>query len=246
MIETYNTDILPLKKFLCAGFLDDYMYDRISTCEHKDIIKYMEYVKMTEILNLTFDKYINEVKVDSDINEFHICNEPHIIYNSNIFNMYMYDTDSLHKLINQDCNIVTKHILSNLHNNCHCMMLIINKNDRTFSIFDSSNNSQIVKGIEKILYKIIQEYNIKYSDNFILLSIDIWNSDNIVINRPYKKSLTNNDGYCVIMSIMLVHYMIVTNKDIVTVIKIFDNFTDNEMTTIINDYSLYYYLFIFS
>lgn len=242
-MSIYN-DILPLTNFLCSGLYNIYMNDRITSCNYKDILSYMTYVKMTENPNLTFNKYVNGVKIESNISEIHIIDKPHVLLEEDNFELYICDAVSLHNLINQKNKIISKHILAKLYNIHHCIMYIVNKNDKTISVFDSSDNLQIIKRIEKILVNVIQEYNIMYSDNYILLQIDIWNDNNIVLNTHHKTSPIYDTGFCVMLSIIVAHYMIITNKDIKTVVKIFSNFTYDEILSIINDYSLFYYFTI--
>lgn len=101
--------------------------------------------------------------------------------------------------------------------------------------------------IETNLYCRIDEYIEKMLDQYIksLMLEDIeyryiytktWNEKNICINKHFPNSSIGN-GHCVIISLLLIHYMVITKCEPYEIYKILNNLTDEQILTIINNYS---------
>lgn len=240
MISQVLDNFQPLQKYLISGVYNNDIHKKISLCNHIDIYNYMLFINMTQELFLNVDEYINGKKCKCDIDNHNIS----IIINDDNMYLYMYNIISLNNLINQDTNIICKPIYLNNNNDLHLMMLIIDRNNSNVMIFDSTTNNNIINRIEKTLNSIIQEYNIVYNTNFQILPYDIWNINKISLNRSFSISSIYFGGFCVILSLLFSHYMMLTNNNIEDSLELFSNLSHDQLLSIINDYSLFYYYFL--
>ena len=80
--------------------------------------------------------------------------------------------------------------------------------------------------------------------SFMLLPSELWNLNNVSLNNQLFESSIYHGGFCVILSILIPHYMYLTNMNIKNTIELFDTFKTDNLLSLINDYSLFYYLFI--
>ena len=236
--EKYPSVAKPLYEYLCSGLYTLEMHKVVSNCKHTDVNNFMNFLKMSVPTKLSVNKYINNDLQSSKIQN----NNMSVIVTDNDIIMYVYDLDSFHKLINNDMCIVAKPIYANVRGSLHLLMLIINKVTNDIIVFDSANN-MFVNDIELVIKKNIQNYNIFHNTNYIVVPNKLWNSNNLVLNKEFLLSPIYHGGFCVIYSILFVHYMITTKKDVNQCLKIFNNFDNSQMILLLNDYSIFYYLF---
>ena len=115
--------------------------------------------------------------------------------------------------------------------------MIINIKKRSIYIFDSNNNLTLVNHIEYLLDSVI--FNGQFKKNFQVIPVETWNNNNIILNKSKF-----GGGYCVIISLLISHYIQLTNKNLTTCVKIFNSLDEHTLLSTLNDYSIFYYYFI--
>jgi len=228
-----NKRIIPIANFLASGLYTDIMHNKVSSCLPTDIKKFMYFNDMCDDLSLCVNEYNERKLTNNNVNNSHMS----VIMKESSIISYIYDGDSLNKLFESKKKYVYKPIYCNIDSQLHLLMMIINIKKRSIYIFDSNNNLTLVNHIEYLLDSVI--FNGQFKKNFQVIPVETWNNNNIILNKSKF-----GGGYCVIISLLISHYIQLTNKNLTTCVKIFNSLDEHTLLSTLNDYSIFYYYFI--
>lgn len=230
------TSLVPLLPYLCTGLYTDKMYIKVSNGKHDDLDNYLRFCKFEIPNNLYVSKYVDK-KYKKQIKNQHISFQ--ITQNKKI--LHIYTLTSFKKLFKCKCDLVVRPIYCNYNGIMHLMTMIIDNNMKKIYVHDPNNNIKITDYIETKIDKIIGGYKHgKYS----VSSASIWNANSLIMNKISYKSPIYFKGHCVITSLLLPHYALLTGKSVEECVKIFSDISDDILFALINNYSLFYYLFV--
>jgi hypothetical protein len=93
------------------------------------------------------------------------------------------------------------------------------------------------KLIDDMLSGYVKLLNDMFDTKYIFESSYVWNPKKFAINPHFANSLIGS-GHCVITTILILHYLHVTNMDITDVFSKFGNLNQTELLYLINAYTL--------
>lgn len=234
------SSLLPLLPYLCTGLYTEKMYEKVSNGRHYDLDNYLRFCNFEIPDDLYVCKYINEklTKYKKYIKNQHISFQ--IINNKKI--LYIYVLSSFKKLFECKCTFIIRPIYCNYNNNMHLMSLIIDNKTKKIYVYDSNNNKNVTDYIETKIERIINVCkDVKYS----VCNTSVWNNKGLIMNKISYISPIYFKGHCVITTLLLPHYALLSNKTIEECVEIFSNINNDVLFSLINNYSLFYYLFIY-
>lgn len=237
----FYSKIERLIPYTFSGLYTKEIDDVISGVDEEDMNNYINFITDNLFHNKNTYCYINGIKSKKMTN---IYDNIYITYENDVLKFYSYSIEKYISLIEQDKKIIFRPIYMTINDTHHMMSLIFDKNNKHVILFDSngSENALTIK-IEKTISNIVNEINKSLKSSFILLPTKLWNSNNIILNKVLSKSPIYYGGFCVILSVLIPHYMLLTNNSIKTTMEIFDSFSMENFLSLINDYSLFYYVF---
>ena len=238
MIELY-----PLIPYLCHGMYTKEIHDKISKCNHKVVDEYLDYCNLMCENNsfikekLYIDRYINAKRTTLRVKNKYVS----ITIRENKMILYIYTTKSIQKIFNKPGKVL-RPIYCDTTNNKHMMMLIFDNDNKQIYVYDPNNDHKIISHIEYVLDWII--YNHEFTDNYCVVPSVLWNPTNFILNSLPVKSPIYYGGHCVVSSIMIGHLYILLGKTLKEIIDILRTLTNEHLVSLLNDYSLFYYLYI--
>ena len=232
------TELLPLMPYLCTGLYTKKMYDKVSNGNYYDLDGFLKFCKFNIPENLFVCKFIDDKLQKRQIKNQHISFQ---IKEDKYF-LHIYTFGSFKKLFNCKNKIIARPIYCNCNGVMHMMIMIIDNEQKTICIYDPNNNINIIKYIENIITAFFDKH--KY-DTHIVNSVDNWNKKKFIMNKISYKSPIYFKGHCVISSLLMAHYMALTDKSLDVCTDVFNKMDDNTLFALINNYSLFYYLFIY-
>jgi len=236
----FNKLIEPLIPYTSTGLYTKEIHDQIANGSTESINLFIHYTTDHLLHNKTTICFINNVEVPNDESITNLTLE--IVHDKVKFHLYSLET--FDSLLSQSNNVIFQPIYGTINNEHHLMTLIIDKQRNQVMFFDSNGINDNTVKIETMIKTMINKLNIHYDYQLILNPTTLWNKENIVLNHKYSSSPIYYGGFCVILSLLIPHYMLLTGNDISSVIEIFGSFPEDKLMTIINDYSLFYYIFI--
>jgi len=218
-----------IKEFLSDGEYTLNTHDNIMKSTPDEIGRYLEFISESSYDKYKMIQYFCNGIITS--NTFYDHNMFFKFNDIDDYVIHLYTIESFNEIINTSKNnIVIKPIYCVLNDKHHMMSLIIDIENEIVTIFDP-NIDMIVSVFENIIMDIFEHYNIEYNTNYI---IRFQTLEFKKLNKAYNKDY----GFCIILSILIPHYMLLTNLDIYSVLKVFNNFKLNNIDLIIKSYSI--------
>ena len=149
--------------------------------------------------------------------------------------LYFYDIVSLRNLIDTKDTIVIKQLHCDICNKRHMIVFIIDKIRQKILLFDSNCENHVTSIIEQTISKVVESYNSIYSADYCVEHV-VYN----IKNKLNRFESANINGLCVIISLLIVHYMMLIQCPLSYSVKIFSDLSDIELLTIVRGYSLFY------
>mgnify|MGYP003385697825 FL=1 len=225
MYDDFDSIIQPLISYTCTGLYNENMHKKISQGEWCHMYSYMNFIKIC-------DNKIHEhidlllVEINDEIN-------------------YDFGTiQTLNNSMESSEKIITYPIYGHINDENHIMSLIIDKERKQVIFYDPNGINKNTNDIENTLRIFIRKFNIEYNYQLIVIPTILWNKNNLILNKQYINSPVYHGGFCLILSILIPHFMLLTGKDIIEVTQIFESFTEINLMSLLNNYSLFYYAFI--
>jgi hypothetical protein len=235
-----NDNIIPIADFLLPGSYTISMHEKIASCKCKDINRFMQYNGIYNNIKLCVNKYNGKKLIKNSVKNSNMS----VIINNKKSTSYIYDAKSLNTLLRSDEDYIFKPIFCKLNSKMHLVIIILDIKKKSIYIFDSSVNLILINHIEYLIDQIISDQQFIENQQFHVIPVNIWNKNLRILNKISKKSLINYGGFCVMISLLISHYMKLTNINLNKCIKIFNKFSKQEILSIYNDYSIYYYFFL--
>lgn len=229
-------ELLPLMPYLCTGMYTSSMYNKVSNGNHDDLDRFLKFCKFKLFEHLFVCKFINNDLQKRQTKNQHISFQ---VKNDNYI-LYIYNFSSFTKLFKYK-NMVVRPIYCNINNNMHIMIMIIDNKHGDVYIYDPNNDIKNIKYIENNIITLFDKHKCK---SHKVNSVDNWNKISFIMNKISYKSPIYFKGHCVITSLLMVHYMALIDKPLNICIDIFNKIDEETLLTIINNYSLFYYLFV--
>lgn len=232
------TVLEPLLPYLCTGTYTCDMYKKIAECKTQNIEHFLNFCGSVQNKKLYINKYINK-KCD---NKTYCTQKIRLKIIKKRCEVQMYTCNSFKKLFGSKTDIIIRPIYCNIDKKYHLMSLIINNITKQIYVYDSNNNIKITNYIEHIIDKIIYKNDFKH--NYCVVASDQWNKNEIIMNKLSFETLNGNNAQCVINTLLFSHYILLTKKNPSTCINIFGSLDDDHLIRLINNYALFYYIFI--
>ena len=228
--DIYNT----MSEFIVNGKYTHHIHNKISICKNNNLKIFFNILNLNTNIDLCVNEYIFGKSTGKKI-----INSPLIftLKNDFYYKLFFYDIDSIYDLLLCKNDFIIKPLYCKILNKKHIMMFVLDKKNKIYFILDINFSHFIMKYINDIVCTTMDDYNKKYNDNFTYTYIK---NDNLKSLNKFKILYT--DGLCVPISLLIIHYLIITKFSIDEIINNFILLTHNELLFLIKGYSLFYYL----
>jgi hypothetical protein len=262
----FNEIILPLIPYTKDDKYDDKFHKKISSLSFEDIdigISYlMTQTKMLNLMNLTFSNYkINcrdknvELVFDSIINndidkwccmlEYHsghiflemLSHESFINFiELNKSSRYLcIPTSLLNDGFNTNDTSSDGHVVSLIIDNILREVYLFDSNGKT-NYFDNTIQYASDRLVNLLFKKYFMDLSNIYNLNYTYIENNIFNPSSIKLNRLVKN--TSSNAYCMILSILVPHYLKLTQLSIYKAIQILNQVKEDDFIHLLKTYSL--------
>lgn len=259
--------ICPLIPFMEDSLCNHLMYEKIASIEYTKLDKSFSFFLGQSTMNdleylYTSTYVINQLDCvlkcivelcvkDSD--EWKICfqKSSELLYMDilNINTMYYWiKKNRLHRYLAIPISFVSEYG-ENKQPGHACTLIIDNALEEIY-FFDPNGvtryfgiNSEYL--IDCLMDKYFEDFESKYSMGYSYIQAKKWNPEFLCLNRKFKNSLIENNGNCIILSILFVHLLHLSQKTIYESIKILGSLDDGLLLHIINNYSVGFYNCVF-
>ena len=222
-----------MSMYMCRGKYTHKVHDLISKCKQVDIELFLKIIGCKNTKHLTVNEYV----VNINTNKTLVRGLSFIFKSMQNYRLYFYDLESLRNLINSKSEMIIQQLYCTINNKRHLLMLIIDKCRKKIMLFDSNCVTHITHFIEQTITQVVELYNKTYYNNYHVEQV-IYNGI-IKLNRFVS---TNINGLCVILSLVVTHYMLLTKSTLEISVRLFSSLSDDDLLTIVRSYSLFYYV----
>lgn len=232
--KAFNNISHVLSKYLCDGTYTEDVHKVISSCKQTDMELFSQIIGMPICNHLTVNEYVMGINTDKTL----VKKSLSFSYKSmKDYRLYFYDVDSIRNLMDEKSTIICKPIHCKISKSRHIIMLIIDKRRKKFILFDPNCNVSMPILIEQNIIQIVNKFNNTYNDNY--------HYEHFMYDKAKKLNRfesANVSGLCVSISLLIVHYMMITGQTLNQTVKLFSTLSDNHLINIIRSYSLFYYV----
>lgn len=271
LTEYANYVFKPLNPFLEEGLLDKKSTDKLKRLEYHQFDNILNTITGQKSIN---DMYYHLYKIDlPDKNKNIKLNYCFDIFSDNkneypnilqvdsengidYFILKFFSPSSIERLLSRNKDQKNIFIQFNYSgrdkDNLHQAAIMLNTIEKTVYLLDP--NGQPDYFMDKLTKKEEYTNTINIVDNILneifknigyeYLPMTFWNNEKHSINRKFSDSVIG-EGHCVIITILLIHYIMLTEFDPKTIYDLFGNLLDPDLLHVINSYSLTIYKMLF-
>ena len=264
----FNEIILPLIPYTKDDTYDDTFHKKISSLSFEDIdigISYlMTQTKMLNLMNLTFSNYkincrdknvelVFDTIVNDDIDKWCCMLEYHsehifleMLSHESFINFIELNKSSRYlciptSLLNDGFNTDSNgHVVSLIVDNILGEVYLFDSNGKTNYFDRSIQYNTIQYKSDRLVNLLFKKYFIDLSNiynlNYTYIENDVFNPSSIKLNKLVKTNSSN--AYCMILSILVPHYLKLTQLSIYKAIQILNQIKEDDFIHLLKTYSL--------